>query len=159
VKMLVCMLMTMFLLISSACAASPAEFVQLDFEDGFSLSLPSDWVIFDVSPDLSEAGFRYCLGSADASRLMYIQRWPTDCATLDALRNTLAGRAEIILRPSSGEFITYQYAEGDCTGCMTLFDGDILNLLFLPQSDPQTMLLAASIIGKLSFHSIPSAPF
>lgn len=155
-KKLFCILLVLLALISAAHAAPASDFVHLEFEDGFSLSIPSDWVSFPITPDLAEDGYIYCLGSADVSRLMYIQRWPTDCATLSDLRTVLSERSEIILRPSPDSFIMYQYAEGDCTGCMTLFSGDILNLLFLPQSDPQTMLLASAILQSAE-SAVPTA--
>ena len=150
-KKMVCCLLALIALIAPATAEDVCDSVRVAFEDGFSLSLPADWVRYDVAPELSEAGFIYCLGSADGARLMYVQRWNTGCADLSELEASLSSRPEIELRTSvsdgeSAGFLTYNFTDADCSGCATLFDGTVLNLLFLPQSDAENMLLAATIM-------------
>ena len=110
------------LALAALCAGAAAETlydaVRLAFEDGFSLSVPADWVSYEVSEPLAERGYRYCLGSADGARRMYVQLWPAECATLDELREALAGREEIVLREGVGEeetFVMYNFAEEDCS--------------------------------------------
>jgi len=144
-KKLLCILLTMLMLIPFAAAESHYESVTLAFEDGFSLSVPSDWVSFPLTEEQQASGFIYCLGSADAARLMYIQRWNTDYASLADLQSDMEQRPEIVLRSSNESFLMYNFSSGDCSGCMTLLNGDVLNLLFLPQSDPENMLIAATI--------------
>lgn len=147
-KKLLTFLLTLLMLCAPALAEAPYESVRLEFEDGFALSLPADWVSYAVSPELAEAGYLYCLGSADGARLMYIQRWNTDCADLDELRALLEDRDEILLRSDMDDsaFLMYNFAEQDCSGCATLLNDSILNLIFLPQSDADNMLIAATIL-------------
>ena len=152
-KRWICTLVALALLAVSAFAEMPYESVRIEFEDGFALSLPADWVSYEVPEDLNDQGFLYCLGSADGARLMYIQRWSSDCADLAALQAELEQQDEIVLRSSlesvSGTpFLMYNFADTDCSGCLTLLDGDVLNLLFLPQSDDSTMLIAANVMGS-----------
>ena len=152
-KKMICCILALLAICTAALGEAPYEAIRLNFEDGFSLSLPADWVSYEVSDELSEQGFLYCLGSADAARLMYIQRWSTDCADLDELKAELELRDEIALGSSlasaSGTpFLMYSFSEADCSGCMTLLDGDVLNLLFLPQSDDDAMLIAATVMDS-----------
>lgn len=146
-KMLISLL-ALLTLGAFALAEAPYASVRLEFEDGFALSLPADWVSYAVTPEQADAGYLYCLGSADGARLMYIQRWNTDCADMGELRAALEDRDEIILRSDGDEsaFLMYNFAEQDCSGCVTLLDGSILNLIFLPQSDAENMMIAATIL-------------
>ncbi len=139
------------MLIIPAQAESDDETVRIEFEDGFALSVPADWVSYDVSEAFEELGYRYCLGSADGERLMYIQFWDTECTTLYELETVLSAREEIVLR-TDGEsaadstFLMYNFADEDLSGGATLLDGVILNLVFSPQSDADNMLIAATIL-------------
>ena len=148
-KKLFCILLAVLCLMSAASASEFYDSVTLGFEDGFSLSVPSDWVSFGVTPELAEQGYLYCLGSADAANLMYIQLWHGNYADLDALQADMEQRAEIVLRSSNEGILMYNFSEGDCSGCMTLLNGNILNLLFTPKSDPENMLVAATIVDSL----------
>ena len=151
-KKLLCCLLALISLIPMAIAEDTAHSVNVTFEDGFTLSLPAGWVSYEVSPGLAADGFIYCLGSADGAQLMYIQRWATDLSTSDALHTALEAREEIKLSaadPSNG-FWMYTFNEGDCSGCATLFGGSILNLLFMPQSDSETMLIAATALESFT---------
>lgn len=148
-KKFLCILLSMLMLGSFALAEDGFNTVKVTFEDGFSLDIPSDWVRYELTDDLVELGYLYCLGSADGERLMYIQRGNTNCTDIDALRTLLEGRDEIILRTedaADSAFLTYNFANQDASGSATLLDGTILNLIFLPQSDADNMLIAATIL-------------
>lgn len=152
-KKMICCILALLAICTAALGEMPYETVRLNFEDGFSLSLPASWVSYEVPGELSEQGFLYCLGSSDAAQLMYIQRWPSDCIDLDGLKTELVSRDEIVLgsslaSASGASFLMYNFAEADCSGCMTLLDGDVLNLLFLPQSDENAMLIAATVMDS-----------
>lgn len=143
----------LLLALAALCAAGGAETlydaVRLSFEEGFSLSVPADWVSFAVPEALAQQGYRYCLGSEDGARLMYVQLWPSDCADMEALRAQLAAREEIVLREGSGEetaFLLYNFADADASGCAALLNGEVLNLVFVPQSDADNMLIAATVM-------------
>ena len=149
-KRILCCLLTFLAFAMPALSESTYHSVRLEFEDGFSLSIPADWVSYEVAPELQEQGYLYCLGSQDGARLMYVQLWPSSCADLNELQSQLETRDDIILRPTGSEeespFLLYNFAEGDCSGCMTLLDGNVLNLLFTPQSDADNMLIAATVM-------------
>lgn len=151
-KFLICLL-TLLSICALAVAEMPYESVRVQFEDGFALSLPANWVCYDLPDGLADAGYRYCLGSSDASQLLYIQLWPTDCADISALRSELEQRSEIVIRAlsentSGTPFLTYNFVGSDCSGCITLLDGVVLNLLFTPQSDADLMLIAAATMQQ-----------
>lgn len=146
-------LLAVLLLSAAALSETSADTVRLEFENGFSLSLPSGWVSFAVAPELKEAGFAYCLGSTDAAHLMYIQHLEGEYANFDALRAVFETRPEIVLRStveaaSGRPFLLYNFAEEDCSGCAALYEDSVINLLFLPRSDADFMLTAAAIIDS-----------
>ena len=152
-KRILCCLIAILMLSVTALSETSANTVRLEFENGFSLSLPSDWGSFAVSPELKEAGFIYCLGSADAAQLMYIQNLEGEYANFDALQAVFETRPEIVLRStveaaSGRPFLLYNFAEEDCSGCAALYEGSVINLLFMPRSDADFMLTAAAIIDS-----------
>lgn len=154
-KKLICLLLALLALTAPALAESNPETVRLAFEDGFSLSLPANWVSYAIDPALNDDGCIYCLGSADGAHLMYIQRWNTSLDNLDALAASLEGRNEIELRSNSasesGEgFLMYNFVDSDASGGMLLMDGSILNLIFTPQSDDALMLTAATVLTSIT---------
>lgn len=150
-KRFLCCLLALLILIPAAFAEQ-ADSVNVTFEDGFMLSLPVDWVSYEVAPELQENGFIYCLGSADGAQLMYIQRWTTDIADIEALRSALESRDEIKLSTAqaSDDFLLYSFNDSDCSGCAALLDGSVLNMLFMPQSDSQMMLIAATALASFT---------
>ena len=150
-KKLLCCLLALLALIPAALSEK-ADIVNVTFEDGFTLSLPADWVSYEVSAELQESGFIYCLGSTDGAQLMYIQRWNTDIATIEDLRSALELREEIKLSATqaSNDFLLYSFTDADCSGCAALLNDSILNLLFTPQSDSEMMLIAATALASFS---------
>lgn len=154
-KKLLCLLLALLSLTVPALAESAPQSVRLAFEDGFSLSLPSGWVCYDVAPELAADGYIYCLGSTDGAHLMYIQRWASDLNTLEDLVAVLENRNEIELRStntsdSGNAFLMYHFSGSDSCGGMLLHDGSILNLIFTPQSDNALMITAATALASFS---------
>jgi len=154
-KKLLCCIIALVLIMIPVLAESAPETVRLAFEDGFSLSLPADWVSYALEPTLADDGFIYCLGSPDGAHLMYIQRWKTNLTTIEELSAALEDRTEIELRTAnaseSGEaFLMYSFTASDASGGMLLLDGSILNLCFTPQSDNALMLTAATVLTSFS---------
>ena len=150
-KKLLCCLLALIALLPAALAES-SDSVNVTFEDGFTLSLPSDWMSYEVAPELQKSGFIYCLGSADRTQLMYIQRWNTDIDSIETLRSELEAREEIKLSTAqaSSDFLLYSFIDSDCSGCAALLDDSILNLLFMPQSDSEMMLIAATALASFT---------
>ena len=153
-KKLLCCILALISLIPFAIAEETIASAGVTFEDGFTLSLPADWVCYAVDPALADEGFIYCLGSADGEHLMYIQRWATDLDSLEALAAYLETREEIELRFTAAEatngFLMYNFVDVDCSGCATLMEDSILNLLFMPQSDSESMLIAATVLESFT---------
>ena len=54
-KKLLCCLLALIALLP-AVLAEGAGTVNVTFEDGFSLSLPADWVSYEVAPELQDIG-------------------------------------------------------------------------------------------------------
>jgi len=155
-KKLLCCLLALISLFAFCSAEGLYDSVQLTFEDGFTLRLPSDWVSYEVAPELAESGYIYCLGAADGSQLLYIQRWASDMESIDDLAAALEGRSEIKnhttgVSDSGTPFLMYNFADADASGCMQLFDGSILNFIFTPQSSNDLMLTAAFLIATAQF--------
>lgn len=152
-KLLCCILI---LLICTAGAEALYDTVRVTFEDGFSLSVPSGWVSYQVCEENRQNGYLYCLGSPDGSRLMYIQRWAAEYTDLEALQADLEACPNITLRSASVnangvEFLMYNFGDCDASGCMTFCEDSVINLLFTPQSDTENMLIAASTMESFCF--------
>ena len=154
-KKMICCLLLMLLLLPAALGEMLYDTVEVSFEEGFTLTLPADWVCYEVQPSLCEEGYLYCLGSADTSRLMYIQYRKAEYADLESLQSDLEACSGLVLRsasvnPQGTEFLMYTLDSGDASGCMTLFDEGVLNFLFIPQSDNANMLIAATVMDSYS---------
>lgn len=147
-KKTLCLLLLAVLFALPVSAENAESSVQVQFEDGFSLQLPTDWVSFEVTSEMAESGVIYCLGNADASRLLYVQRWSAPFSDLDALRAELESASNVVLRSADSDspFLMYNLADSDASGCIALFADGVLNLLFTPQSDTDYMLVAATIM-------------
>lgn len=150
-KKFLCALLCLTLLCGLALAE---DTLRLGFSEGFSLELPADWLHYDVSEEMAEQGVLYCLSDASAERWLYIQSWESDCENTDALLSLVNSQSAPV---SSGkysfngsEFVVYDLEEGDVSCCATLLNGNILNFVFTPQSDPDFMVVAAQVIGTFS---------
>ena len=128
--------------------------LRVEFEDGFALTFPDGWMQYEVSDEAAESGVFYCLSDADAAHWLYIQRWNTDCADIDALdaliRRTAKPQSSTVHAFNDTEFIVYDLAEGDVSCCAALVDDFILNFVFTPQSDAEYMATAVQIIGSFT---------
>lgn len=142
------------LALATGCASGEAayESVRINFEGGFSLSVPSDWVSYEADDEARAQGIGYVLGSVDGSRLMYVQQWQTERETLKELEEALRSQEDVqILTGDLGgdkAFLMYAMNDRDCTGCLTLHAGTVLNLMFTPQSDAEFMAMAAAIMDS-----------
>jgi len=155
-KKLLCAVLVFIMLICAAGAETLYDCVRIRFEDGFSLSVPADWVSYEVTEEDCASGFLYCLGSADGSRLMYIQRWAADYTDIETLQADLESGENLTLRSASVnsegvEFLMYNFTDSDASGCMTIHENSVVNLLFLPQSDAENMLIAASTMESFDY--------
>ena len=94
---------------------------------------------------------RYILGDGTGSRYLYIQFRPASyedmtqlAAALDA-HESYQKTGELTFNGQS--FLAFIDAAQNVSGCMTLFDGQLLAFIFHPQDDSEYMLLAAEIMN------------
>lgn len=158
-KKIICMLLALLL---TGCAAfaqevstqAPVEFITIGFEDGFSLSLPDDWMHYPISAEMADDSVLYCLSSADASRWLYIQSWETDCKNVQELHALISETAKPensgVYSFNQTDFVVYDLMDSDVSCCAVLLNGGALNFVFTPQSDSGFMLIAAQIISSFA---------
>ena len=125
--------------------------VRIGFEDGFALELPEGWLYHPVTEKMAEQGVVYCLSDAAGAGWLYIQSWSTECADMEALKELIDTTADIqssgIYAFNGTDFVVYDMQEGDVSCCAALLDGQVLNLVFTPQSDADFMAVAAWILS------------
>jgi len=131
-----------------------AKFITLGFEDGFTLELPEGWKYYKTTSEMAEQGVLYCLSNADGDCWLYIQRWLTDCADIDALKELIDRAASPLTSGvytfSGTDFVIYDLKDGDISCCAALLDGCVLNFVFTPQSDAEFMATATRIISSFT---------
>lgn len=175
-KKFLCLLLSLLMLMSMACAEpatsaavetpeasvqpeesaapvqSPALPVRVGFEDGFSLELPAGWKYYTITEEMAAQGVLYCLSDESAQRWLYIQSWNTDCADIDSLQDLIersaAPQTSGIYTFNGTDFVIYDLVEGDVSCCAALVDGRVLNFVFTPQSDAAFMATATQMIGS-----------
>ena len=75
---------------------------------------------------------------------------------MEALQADLEACPDITLRSASVnaqgvEFLMYNFTDLNASGCMTFCEDSVINLLFIPQSDTENMLIAASTMESFCF--------
>lgn len=134
----------------------PEESLEIWFEEGFGLSLPSHWVSFPVSEEDQAAGIRYALGDGSGERFLFIQITPTDLQDNTALGDAVdAGETfskRNTLTFNETPFTTFIDAEANASCCATLWADQLLIFIFTPQSDPDFMLTAPQIMETFTTH-------
>ncbi|MBQ3575431.1 MAG: hypothetical protein IJA26_07155 [Clostridia bacterium] len=127
------------------------EAVSLAFEDGFALDLPADWKHYPLTQEMADMGVIYCLSDAAGARWMYIQKWNTDCADMDALLEVVSAASDPgnsgIREVNGTEFIIYNIAAENVSCCAAMLGDQVLNFVFTPQTDMDFMAQAVQIIG------------
>ena len=132
-------------------AAFEGTWVQ--FEDGFEIYLPSDWIVSDVTDEMKSAGIFYAVASPDGAHSMQVA-WSEDAgaATAEEVKTQMEAvyTGVEILNINGIDFVTYDNATDDCTGIIALGqNGDMFLFNFYPASDetfaPIALTIAASI--------------
>ena len=148
-KKWICALVLLAICAAWACA-EPAEPIALRFDEGFSLSLPADWVSYPPLQD--NVDIRYVLGDGAGERFMYVLAQETDLADIDALRAAIDAREDCTKSSAldlNGQPFAAFIAPGlNASGCATIRDGELLLFLFTPQSDSDYMLTVAEIMAS-----------
>ena len=130
------------------------EGVQVWFEEGFGLTLPSDWVGYPVSEDAAEKGIRYVVGDPEREQYMYVMARPTGIADMEALTAMIDNDADLektsVLDLGDAPFVTFIDREKDVSGCATLWRGEIVSFLFTPQSSSDLIMTATQIMESFT---------
>lgn len=143
--------------LTASVAPSPtpdAGLVRMGFEDGFALVLPEGWRYYPLDEAMAAQGVVYCLSDAEAQNWLYIQRWDSDCADMNALKALIDRSTEPqtsgVYNFNGQDFVVYDLAEGDLSCCAALWRDSIINFVFTPQSDADFMAVAAQVMDSFS---------
>ena len=159
-KLLTLVLIAMLALTSSAALAesdAPAnaafEGTWVQFEDGFEVYLPSDWLVLDVTDEMIQSGVFYAVASPDGARNMQVG-WTEEAGAEDA--NAVKAELETtytdveILNINGIDFVTYFDAQNDSTGIVALgVNGDMFVFNFYPASDEEFAPIAVTIATSI----------
>ena len=142
-------------LAESAAAPADAAFEGswVQFEDGFEIYLPNDWLVVDPTDEMKQAGIFYSVTSPDSARGMQVA-WSeatgiASAADLKAQLATVYPTADI-LTINGVDFVTYEDTANDSTGIVALgATGGMFIFNFTPASDdaygPIALTIATSI--------------
>ena len=111
---------------SAAPADAAFEGSWVQFEDGFEIYLPSDWLVVDPTDAMKESGIFYSVTSPDGARSMVVA-WAdaagvATAADLKTQMATVYPTADI-LNFNGVDFVTYEDTANDGTGIVAL-DGN-----------------------------------
>jgi len=132
-------------------AAFEGSWVQ--FEDGFEIYLPSDWLVLDPTDAMKEAGIFYSVTSPDSARSMQVA-WAdaagiTSAADLKTAMAITYPTADI-LTINSVDFVTYEDTDNDSTGIVALdANGGMFIFNFTPASDEEFGPIAVTIASSI----------
>ncbi len=160
-KLISGVLIVLLVLTASAAFAEAAaapenaafEGTWVQFEDGFEIYLPSDWIVSDVTDELKAAGIFYAVASPDGAHSMQVA-WSEDAgaATAEEIKTQLEAvySGVELLNINGIDFVSYDNTENDCTGIIALGqNGDMFLFNFYPASDesfaPTALTIATSI--------------
>ena len=142
-------------LAESAAAPENAAFegTWVQFEDGFEIYLPSDWLVVDPTDAMKEAGIFYSVTSPDSARNMSVAWADAEgVATAEDLKTqmaTLYPTAEI-LTINGVDFVTYEDTANNSTGIVALgATGGMFIFNFTPASDEAFGPIAVTIASSI----------
>lgn len=128
-----------------AWAEEDAPIVQ-PFEDGFSLTLPRDWLSYPVPDADAKAGLVYLLSDAEGAHYLCISSAPCALKGVQALYQAMTDRENAAI---SGDFVTF--TDGDAFAAATLMDGSLWQFLFTDAADDEAFrALAEEILASLA---------
>ncbi len=138
---------------AEAPANAAFEGTWVQFEDGFEVYLPSDWLVLEVTQDMIDSGIFYAVSSPDGARSMQVA-WAesVDAATAEDVKAQLEGAYQgvEILNFNGVDFVSYDDTANDCAGIAALDpNGGMFLFNFYPASDeafgPVAVTIATSI--------------
>jgi hypothetical protein len=138
---------------SAAPENAAFEGTWVQFEDGFEVYLPSDWLVVDPTDAMKEAGIFYSVTSPDNARNMVVA-WADaagveTAADLKTQMATLYPTAEI-LTINDVDFVTYEDTANNSTGIVALdANGGMFIFNFTPASDEAFGPIAVTIASSI----------
>ena len=138
---------------SDAPADAAFEGSWVQFEDGFEIYLPNDWVVVDPTDEMIQSGIFYAVTSPDGARNMQVA-WSEEAGAADAnaVKTQLEGTyTDVqILNINGIDFVTYMDAQNDSTGIVALgANGDMFLFNFYPASDEEFAPIAVTIATSI----------
>ena len=138
---------------SDAPADAAFEGSWVQFEDGFEIYLPNEWVVVDPTDEMIQSGIFYAVTSPDGARNMQVA-WSEEAGAADA--NAVKAQLEAtyteveILNINGIDFVTYLDAQNDSTGIVALgANGDMFLFNFYPASDEEFAPIAVTIATSI----------
>lgn len=153
-KTLAMILVLISLFTCAAFAEEAIELVPITFEDGFQISLPSDWLELEVDDEMLEAGIFYAACSSDGANTVQIS-WNSLEAeiAIEDVQADLAGTyADAAVVELNGiPFVGFTDADNDACGFTTLdaVEPGLYTFWFTPASDEAFYETAGAIIGTI----------
>ena len=126
----------------------------VQFEGGFELHIPSDWVAFEVTEAEQAQGIIYTAGSEDETRLMQLGWFALPQAvTIDQMQSALMQSFVLVEKVSVNGIELLCAGDGDIDSLMfiALSEGEpgYYMFVFTPMSDTVLQGYAAAIAGSL----------
>ena len=135
---------------AEAPAETAAAPVELWFDAGFALTLPGDWVSYDVADADKASGLEYALGDGSGERYLYIYLTPTTLEDFDAVSGAVEADAALSRTGSLSfdgvDFVSFIDAAQNASCCATRWGDRLLTFCFTPQDVPDFMLTATQIM-------------
>ena len=124
--------------------------VELWFDAGFALTLPGNWVSYEVADADKTSGLEYALGDGSGERYLYIYLTPTTLEDFDAVSGAVEADAALSRTGSlsfdGADFVSFIDASQNASCCATLWSDSLLTFCFTPQDVPDFMLTATQIM-------------
>ena len=128
---------------AAALAEAEAGWTRIEFPEGFALSLPEDWLCYEVSEADAAAGLAYVFSDAEGAHQLYISRAETGAASLEELAEALTFDRVTI---PTGNTVYVTFVDGTSFGAAMLLDGAAWEFLFTGAEDGDFLSLAGEIM-------------
>jgi len=153
-KIFALLLMMAMLLTGAALAEAPFEGVWVQFDAGFEILMPGDWLELEVTDEMLSGGVFYAACSPDGANTVQMS-WgaleaPMTIEELQAALNEVYPGAQIV-EFNGVAFVTASDTENDLF-CMTALDGVDLGMYtfwFTPDSDAAFVETAVAIASSI----------
>lgn len=149
---LVLSLMLLAVGVSAFAEEAPYEGTWVQFEDGFEIYLPSEWLQLEVTEDMLANGVFYAASSEDGAHNLVLGWAETQATTVDellpALQSSYTGVEKLTINDI--DFASYTDEANDSTGIVALdAEGGMFIFNFTPASDDTFAPIAIAIASSI----------